>query len=189
MTRNVGVILAGGRSSRMGRDKALVTVAGSRMIDLVAVALQDAALEIIVAGEERAEVPYPSFPDTVGAGPLAGLVSALAARTGCDLFLAAVDQPLLRPETVRALLACDGDAVVPVAEGTPQVTCAVYRPSAAVAAAGAVAAGGSLRTVVDDVNTRFVHEDEWRSWGEDGRSWRSTDAPEDVAFIERMLDR
>ena len=55
------------------------------------------------------------------------------------------------------------------------------------AVADAVAADGSLRTVVDTVATRFVGAAEWRSWGEDGRSWRSADTPEDVVLVEQLL--
>ena len=91
-----------------------------------------------------------------------------------------VDQPYVRVETLRFLLAFAGsnEAVVPVDEGRRQVTCGVYRPAASAAADAALnEPGGSLRTVLDVVGTVLVSPETWRSWGEDGRSWRSVERP------------
>ncbi len=188
MKETLGVILAGGRSSRMGRDKAFVEVGGIAMIDRVASALTAAGLEIVVSGEHRPGVPFPFVPDDGGAGPLAGLVAVLAAQRDRPLFLAAVDQPLLRPDTVRGLLRLDGDAVVPLDGGVPQVTCGVYRPAIATHAVTALALpGGSLRTVLGRAKPTLIDADRWRTWGEDGRSWFSVDSPADVAYAETIL--
>ena len=147
MEATLGVILAGGRSSRMGRDKAFVEVGGIAMIDRVASSLAAAGLEVVVSGEHRPGVPFPFVPDGRGAGPLAGLVAVLAAEPDRPLFLAAVDQPLLRTDTVVELLRLAGTAAVPLDGGVPQVTCGAYRPAIATHAVAALSLpGGSLRT-------------------------------------------
>jgi molybdopterin-guanine dinucleotide biosynthesis protein A len=170
----------------MGRDKALVEIGGMTMIDRVAAALSDAGLDVIVAGPPRPDVDLPTVADTAGVGPLAGLLTGLRTRPGADVFLTAVDQPLLRPETVLALLATPGVAAAPFA-GVAQVTCAVYRPELASAAGTAAAGAGSLRSLLDDVDATLVSETVWRTWGEDGRSWLSVDRPDDVALAEELL--
>ena len=185
MTEPLGVILAGGASSRMGRDKALVEIAGRRMIDLVSDALGAAGLDVVVAGTPREAVDLPVIEDAEGSGPVAGLVGALTARPGRDLFVCAVDQPLLRPETVTKLLAIDGDLVAPLSQDVLQVTCAAYRPGLFEVAKGVLRSPrASLLAIADTVEAVAVGEHEWRSWGEDGSSWRSIDRPEDVAAIE-----
>lgn len=188
MTKPIGVILAGGDSKRMGHDKALVEIDGRRMIDLVADALNAAGLDVVVAGSLRDSVDLPVIADGEGSGPVAGLVGALAALPDRDLFVSAVDQPLLREETVRRLSAVEGELVAPLSSGVLQVTCAVYRPAVVeVAAAVLRSPRASLHAVAARVATVVVEEPEWRSWGEDGRSWRSIDSPEDVTAIERLL--
>ena len=81
---------------------------------------------VAVVGRETDD--YESLLDLpdLGGGPAVGLLSALR-HAGGDVFLVAVDQPLLRPSTVQSLLEIEGDVVVPLADGHPQVTCALYR--------------------------------------------------------------
>ena len=189
MSRALGVILAGGLSSRMGRDKALVEVGARRMIDHVATALTASGLEVVVAGFERISIEFPVVPDALGEGPVAGLVGVLTAHPSRDLFVVAVDQPLLRPQTVMNLLSYNGDLVAPMWEGVPQVTCAVYRPTVLSCAQTVLnSPRASLRSISEGVTTVRIKEGVWRGWGEDGRSWRSVDHPEDVAYAAAVLD-
>lgn len=184
----LGAILAGGASTRMGRDKALVPVAGVPMVERVAAALRQAAGEVVVVGREGSLVGIRCLPDRVDGprGPLAGLANALAAAEGRPVLLVAVDQPLVRPETLQHLAARIGPdrAVVPLAGGTRQVTCAAYPASWA---AEAAREAGSVQSLLDRLPFDAVAEEEWRTWGEDGRSWLSVDSPGDVARAEALL--
>lgn len=181
----LGAILAGGAGSRMGADKALVKVEGTSMIRRVAQVVAPVAGEVVAVGrpgslEGLRGIPDP--PSGVG-GPLAGLVAALGQAAGRFVLLVAVDQPFLRGETCRQLLALarPEQAVVPLDGGTRQVTCALYPPAWAAEAAHEAAAGGSIQSLLDRLPFRAVPEDEWRAWGEDGRSWFSADSPDDIA--------
>ncbi|MDJ0952942.1 MAG: molybdenum cofactor guanylyltransferase [Acidimicrobiia bacterium] len=187
MERAVGVILAGGKATRMGRDKAQVTFAGRPMIDHVSAALRTAGVEVLVVGRHIADhVSIPDLPN-IGGGPAAGLLTALRHLGNRAAFLVAVDQPLLRPETVQAMLELDGDAVVAMAEGHPQVTCAVYRPASTPQLSELVAGGDlKLRRLLDRVATTYVDPETWAAWGEDGRSWLSLDTPQAVRDAEAL---
>ncbi len=172
----------------MGRDKALVELAGRPLIELVAAAIDSAGLDVVVAGPPRDGVDLPVVPDAPGSGPVAGVLGALDALPGHDLLVVAVDQPLLRPDTVLELLATPGSVVAPLDGGVPQVTCAVYRPDVAATARTVLAsARPSLRAVIDNAGATLVAEGVWRSWGEDGRSWASVDTEADLAEMERAL--
>ncbi len=180
----IGVVLAGGRSSRMGRDKALVEVAGRPMIQWVSDALQEVSGRALVVGRDLApSVDAIPDPGTRHRGPLAGLAAATAHAPGATLIVVAVDQPWVRPATLRAMLArTDTLAVVPVDDhGTRQTTCAVYPSTALVDISEELEAGGSIQSLLDRVAFDPVVPAEWQAWGEDGRSWFSVDTPEDEA--------
>ncbi len=181
----LGVILAGGAGRRMGRDKALVPVAGVPMLERVAAALDAAGLEHVVVGRTD------GVPDDRPAhrGPIAGIATGLRIAGGRAVLAVAVDQPLVRSATLTRLTALGepGRAVVPIDGGARQVTCALYPAAWADAAATEDEAGGSIQSLLDRLRFRPVLAPEWRAWGETGASWRSIDTPEDVAAAERLL--
>jgi len=127
------VILAGGRSSRMGSDKAWLPFNGrtllARQIELVR---ELAPTEVFISG--RADTDYAScggrvltdrFPE---AGPLAGIERALNACASPLLLVLAVDMPHLRAEFLGRLLAsCAGEAgVIPCHQGRIEPLVAFY---------------------------------------------------------------
>lgn len=189
MLRTIGVILAGGRSSRMGTDKAEVVLAGRTMLDHVYQALSQITEEVVVAGREEARDGITAIPDRGVAhqGPLAGLASARAAHPKAVLVVVAVDQPWVRAETLGELVSlASGLPVLPVEDGIRQTTCAVYPAAVLDGIDEELAAGGSIQSLLDRVSFLPVTDDEWSGWGEDGRSWYSADT---MAAIEVGLDR
>lgn len=191
-SRALGAILTGGQSSRMGEDKALVELSGKPMGLWVAEALREAGLEVVTFGGQQRIGDIETIADPPGLrGPVAGLMSALEYSERRPVFIVAVDQPLLRPETVAGLLSIwTHDAVVPVDNDAPQVTCAVYRATClpAIRQITAVNPDASMRNLLDFVSVRQVDQTEWSAWGEDGRSWRSVDTPEDLAAVHTMVE-
>ncbi len=103
MTLNA-IILAGGASSRMGEDKALLVWDGVRAVDrVVALAKAAGADAVIVSGGDYG---HPFVPDPeADAGPVAGI---LAAMTGERLLILAVDAPTIAVPDLTLLLAADG---------------------------------------------------------------------------------
>ena len=182
MSDAIGAILTGGKSSRMGRDKADVVIGGKTMLELVAAAMREVTHQVVLLGGDREG--WVCWPDAVHAtGPLAGVTTALT-RAGSDrVLVVAVDQPFVRTATLAGILAIDSALpVVPVdTTGSRQVTCSVYPTSIADAALDEAANGGSIQTLLDRVSFRPVAADEWNRWGEDGRSWYSVDTEEALA--------
>ncbi len=128
-----GFVLAGGRSTRMGQDKALLQVGGRSLLDLALDKLRGlgVATPRIAAARSDLSSHAPVVPDLhPGCGPLSGIEAALAATNlPLNLFLP-VDMPLLparfldwmrlRAEITGALV------TVPRFNGWPQPLCAVY---------------------------------------------------------------
>ncbi len=159
------------------------------MFEHVVAALRRSGLEVVVAGRVDAAIGLPTVGDAADLpkGPAAGLLTVLRELT-TDVVLVAVDQPLLRPQTVEQLLALEGDAVVPAAAGHPQVTCGVYRLACRDALEELMLQDNPrLRRLLPLVRTTLVPEEAWRDWGEDGRSWLSVDTPEQVIEAEALL--
>ena len=103
-----GYVLAGGQSSRMGTDKAMLSFGASTLLDRAVAALSLLCTDVTVVG--RAPSPtasYRAIPDHLtGAGPVAGVEAALrdlATRGGTWAFFLPVDLPLLPGELLQAL--------------------------------------------------------------------------------------
>lgn len=155
--RFTALLLAGGRSSRMGTDKArlLHPVTGLPLLDHQAALLTfvpGCAELLLSAPAERAYTlsgPLSQarvIPDAApDCGPLAGLVAGLAAATHSRLLVIAVDLPFLTAEFLQTLLDGSNSAVGLVprhADGTFEPLCAVYpvHSTARAACADALAA-------------------------------------------------
>jgi molybdopterin-guanine dinucleotide biosynthesis protein A len=183
----VGVVLAGGASRRMGSDKALVGVAGRPMLDWVLDALGAVTTEVVISGEPRARwAERLRFIEDTGEqkrGPLAGIV-AIMEQAGPDalLVVVGVDQPWVRPSTLREITARFTELpVVPVPDGVRQTTCAVYPANDLLVATRELNAGGSIQSMLDRTAFDPFTEADLAACGEDGRSWFSVNTPDDLA--------
>lgn len=114
-----GVILAGGRSRRMGTDKALLDIAGRSMIDRVVQEMARLFDNIMLVSGKRDEYLYLGlqiigdiYP---GCGPLGGIHAGLKAASTPYIFVVGCDMPFVRAELMACLLphARDHDVVIP----------------------------------------------------------------------------
>ncbi|MFU8819168.1 MAG: NTP transferase domain-containing protein [Desulfurivibrio sp.] len=127
-----GVVLAGGRSSRFGSNKALALYRGRPLIahaTEVLAGLFARRLLITNTPEEYAFLDWPMTGDlTPGAGPLAGIQAALEQLETERAFITACDMPRLDPELIRRLCACPGDwdVVLPAPGGRREPLHALY---------------------------------------------------------------
>ncbi|HEY0947577.1 MAG TPA: molybdenum cofactor guanylyltransferase [Opitutaceae bacterium] len=131
--RFAGVVLVGGASRRMGRDKALLTLGGETLLARQVRVLREAGAGVVfIAGrrERRHELAGTRFvADAPGAeGPIAGLLSALAACRATHLAAVAVDLPRLSPAFLQRLWArCGaGRGAVAVHAGSFEPLAAIY---------------------------------------------------------------
>lgn len=129
-----GFVLAGGRSTRMGQDKALLRVAGHSLLELALKKLRALPLATaprIAGGRSELISHAPVISDLhPGCGPLSGIEAALAASSQpLNIFLP-VDMPLLPEEfliwMLRRAQITGAPATVPRINGLPQPLCAVY---------------------------------------------------------------
>ncbi|MFZ5650203.1 MAG: molybdenum cofactor guanylyltransferase [Bacillota bacterium] len=117
-----GIILAGGKSSRMGKNKALLEVGGLTMIERVAGAMSGVCSEIIIAGENSGTLEhlgYPTVPDIhPGYGPLSGLHAGLKAAKSWYSFVSACDIPFPSEKLMKRIISeKDGFDVVMLKQG------------------------------------------------------------------------
>jgi len=152
MRRTAGIVLAGGRSSRMGTPKAGLEWHGSTLLRHVAGVVGSAAGPVIVVRAAGQEMP--TLPDGVrvvedareGRGPLEGLRAGLRGLEPAveAAYVAAVDLPFLTPEAVRRALTAlaEGvDAAVPRAGGRAHPLAAAYRATVLPVVDGLLAEG------------------------------------------------
>lgn len=142
------VILAGGHSRRMGRDKSLLELDGQPLIAHIADQLRPHFDEVLVSTNDAARYAFlnlPMVPDREpDQGPLMGITSALTAARHDRVFVTATDIPELDMALVASLLrrARTHDVVVPRYEnGYLEPLYAVYRRRFAAAADAALAEG------------------------------------------------
>jgi len=127
-----GFILAGGRSTRMGTDKALLHYAGRPLIAHAVDSLKSAGLEPCIVGTRPDLAAYARVIEDLhpGRGPLGGIEAALASSGSERNLFVPVDLPLLPPVFLRYLLersAITGaPATIPTLAGKPEPLCAVY---------------------------------------------------------------
>jgi len=126
-------VLAGGLSTRMGRDKALLPWRGSTLIESVAREVFDAAGNVTLIGspELYRNLGFPVIPDKIaGCGPLGGLHAALSATSAAWNLLVACDMPQVNCRILKDLLeaaeACGADALVPQTREGLEPLCAIY---------------------------------------------------------------
>jgi molybdenum cofactor guanylyltransferase len=126
-----GIILAGGKSSRMGFDKGMAELNGKPMINWVIAHLQAVCSHIIIISNNEVyqQLGFPVYADIYkDTGPLGGILTGLAyTDTGYNLVLAC-DMPYVKPELLRHLLtfADDYSLVVPSVNGRFEPLCAFY---------------------------------------------------------------
>jgi len=129
-----GFVLAGGRSSRMGRDKALLPYRGTTLIEYLAGEVRQAAGSVCLVGppERYRVLPFPVLPDLYpDGGPAAGIHAALRATRADWNLIVACDMPALTAAFLAELLERAESAgrrgLVPLApSGRSQPLCAVY---------------------------------------------------------------
>jgi molybdopterin-guanine dinucleotide biosynthesis protein A len=127
-----GVILAGGKSSRMGQNKALMSLGGDRLIDRVVHVLRGIFAELLLVTnrpELYADLGVPMVSDVFPEkGSLGGIYSAVYHAPAPCCFVVACDMPFLQATVMRYLIdqMADHDVVIPDVHGEMQPLHAVY---------------------------------------------------------------
>lgn len=198
-----GFILAGGRSSRMGTDKARLLLDGQTFVAHIANALDGAGIAPVrLVGNRHAMQDEMEdarrlrvVPDVhVGLGALGGLHAALTASVAEWIFVVACDMPFVTPALCNFLIdrRAGFDAVVPVqADERPQPLCALYRCAACLPFIETMIEANDLRprALLARVNTRWIMPDEWRVLPCAETFFSNINTPEDYARARRIIER
>jgi molybdopterin-guanine dinucleotide biosynthesis protein A len=185
-------VLAGGKSSRMGADKAFVELGGRRLLDRALELAGAVASDVRIVGSAEkftrfGRVVEDEFPDC---GPLGGIQAALrASQTELNLVLA-VDLPFVEVGFLKYLLseagATKGVVTVPRAGGGWQPLCAVYRREfAAVAETALRQSKNKIDPLFGLVEVRAVDEEELKKCGFSADMFRNLNTPEELGEANR----
>lgn len=180
------VVLAGGASRRMGRDKAVLPVGGQRLVDRVAERWAGTAGRVMVASGRRPLGRDDELADARGCtGPLAGILAAVRVSEADQLAIVPVDAPDTDPRLLERLGAlCDRGgrtAAVAVVDGHVQALHAVLSRHAAPAVEVRVAAGErSPRGLLAWLDALVIDVDGWGHIDPAGRFAWDWDRPEDL---------
>jgi len=180
-------IMAGGRSKRMGQDKAWIELDGEPLITRVATVLAQVADEVIVVANERRyaslglRVVKDRYPE---GGALGGIATGVAAATHDTVLVAACDMPFLSVEVWRLLLghAGEADVVIPRIGGEYETLHALYTKACVPHMVRALAEN-RLRVVAffDQVRVQAIEEGELRAVDPTLRAFTNVNTPEELA--------
>ena len=186
------LILAGGLSTRMGRDKTRLDFDGKPLLQRTIDAMQALFPAVLVSVRElRNDIAAPQVCDEEpGAGPLAGLCSGLARARTTWVFAIAADMPFIDAAVIGSLAVerCDYEAVVPVVNGFPQPLTAFYRCAALPLFREEMAGSGrhGVRDVLGRLRVCWVQEASLRETDPELQSFIDLDTPADLARFKRL---
>jgi molybdenum cofactor guanylyltransferase len=185
-----GVILAGGKSSRYGKNKALVKINGIPLIENVIRVMgplfQDLVL-ITNTPDEYAYLELPMYEDLIkGLGPIGGIYTALNSIANDAGFFVACDMPFLNPDLIRYMVGIRGDfdVVIPEVSGKMEPLHALYTGRCIAAVKRLV----DLRQYqifrfFSEVSVRHVKENEIRRFDPGLKSFFNVNRPDELGRL------
>jgi molybdenum cofactor guanylyltransferase len=189
-------VLAGGRGTRLGQDKALLPLPDGRpLVAHVVARLAPLVAEVVVVatdGERFGPLPARVVPDVLpDGGALGGIYSGLAAARQEHSLVVACDMPALSLPLLRHLLGQprDFDVLLPrLASGQAEPLHAVYSKACLEPIRRQLAAGRHrLISFHGEVRVRYVEEAELRDYDPELRSFFNVNTPADLAELTRLL--
>ena len=185
-----GVILAGGKSSRYGTNKALAKINGIPLIENVIRVMGSLFKDLVLitnTPDEYAYLELPMYEDLIkGFGPIGGIYTALNSITNDAGFFVACDMPSLNPGLIRYMVGIrdDFDAVVPGISGKMETLHALYARRCLPA----------VRRLIDlreyqifrffpEVSVRHVKENEIRRFDPELKSFFNVNRPEELGRL------
>jgi molybdopterin-guanine dinucleotide biosynthesis protein A len=182
-----GLVLTGGSSRRMGRDKAALRIDGQSLAERVAGLLSHVVAPVLEVGPGRSGLPVVRE-NPPGAGPLVALVDGWGALRAeghrGPVIVLACDLPKVSEALLRLIASHGGSgSVVPVVDGRPQPLCGRY--SAAALDHGAVMVGAgwqSLMPLLQHPDVRWLERSQWGRVA-DSADFADVDTPADLARL------
>ena len=187
-----GIVLAGGRSARFGRDKLAESIDGRPLLHHAVEAVAAVATDVIVVAPPDVEPPLPDgvrlvHDEAPFEGPLAGCMTGLIAAREPLVVVAGGDMPSLDPAVLGSCSSArssrrSADAALLEHRGRRQQLPFAVRTGAGTDAAQRLLAQGERRlgALTDRLTVRVLAEEEWRPLDPDARTLRDVDEPADL---------
>ncbi len=190
------VLLAGGQSWRMGRDKSQLVLGGETLVARAARVLGALSDDLIVVTNTRepfAGLDVRLTGDVIpGGGALSGIHAGLAAARHESALVVACDMPFLSLALLRhmALLAPGYDAVVPHWQGQVETLHAVYSRNCILAIEPILRRGGGrIIELYERIHVRYLEPEEIVRFDPDGLSFFNVNTPEDWTRAQELAAR
>jgi molybdopterin-guanine dinucleotide biosynthesis protein A len=191
-----GIILAGGKSSRYGRNKALIEMNGIRLIERVIGVMEPVFEHLIIitnTPQEYAYLQLPTYEDLIkGLGPLGGIFTGLEAISDEVGFFVACDMPFLNSELIRHMVETreDFDAVVPRIDWKIETLHAIYSKCCLPAIRELIDARNyQVIKFLHKVRLRYVEEEEIRAFDPELKSFFNINRPEELLNATKSKNR
>ncbi len=189
------LLLAGGKSSRMGKNKALLPFGKTNVLDFMIARLQQVCDEVIIVTTPTQAYPHlrlrKIFDIVENKFSLGGLYSGLLQSPTEINFVCGCDMPLLEPQLIRYLIAQidDNDAVVPNLGGFFEPLCAVYsKVCLPYIAAQLQTEDLRMTSWLKQARVRFVEEEELSVIDPMMLSFLNMNTPEDYQRMRNLAD-
>ena len=189
-------ILAGGSSTRMGVDKALLPIGGQPMILRMTRLVEPLVARVSVIGppQQYAPLGVAVFPDDVpGQGPLGGILTALRHSQSHWFLVLGCDLPYLRSDWLHWLIAAGLDSeaavVIPLGPAGYEPLCAMYNQRCAASVTEAMSNG--VRKITDglrDLTLEVVPHEAWKQFDSEGTLFQNMNLPEDYSAAREYLE-
>jgi molybdopterin-guanine dinucleotide biosynthesis protein A len=181
-------ILAGGKSTRMGTDKAFVDYDGRTLLARALDLARSVTGDVRIVGSPAKFAAFAPVVEDIfrDRGPLGGIHAALRASTTELSLMLAVDTPFVSRDFLQYLIsqardAQEAAAIVPRSAEASQPLCAIYRREFADAAENALHAGRNrIDLLFDVVRTRVIRQEELESAGFSSAIFRNLNTPEEL---------
>ncbi len=180
-------VLAGGRSSRMGRDKAFLELEGRTLLERTLEVLRWLTDDVRIVGPKGKFASYGTVIEDKyrDRGPLAGIHAALAATQRELNLIVSVDTPFLDPEFLRFLVEKSREAQTLVSLARVgerlQTLCAVYRRGFAPYAEQALERGDNkIENAIGSLTISLISEDDLRKFAFDPTMFQNLNTPDDL---------
>lgn len=192
------IVLAGGTSSRLGRDKLYEVIGGKTLIQRVLEHLATISAEIIIVAAEK-ELALPPYPPTKlvydihqGKGSLGGIYSGITRSSRFHSLVVAGDMPFLNTALLRhmAAISVGFDVVIPRIGDGVEPLCAVYSKNCLAPIEGLMRRGNlKIIDFFASVKVRYVEEEEINAFDPSHLSLFNVNTEADLAKVRELVER
>ncbi len=181
-----GIILSGGKSTRMGKDKGLIKLNGKPMIQHVIDHIDPICDQILISANDKTyeDFGYPVYYDEINdIGPAGGIISSLKHSSNKKNIVISCDLPFASTKFIRTLLELSGDYAItlPMSRQHYQPLCAVYSKEVYPVFMEYISKGiYSLKSIIKEFRIRIIKQEDIEGF-DLSRELRNINYPDDLS--------